>query len=40
MRLDFPLPVRPQIATFSPELIVRLMSRRAKLVVTSGVLLS
>lgn len=36
MRLDLPLPVRPQIATLSPVLIVRLMLRRAKLDVLSG----
>ena len=35
MMLDLPLPVRPQMATFSPELIVRWMSRRAKLGVPS-----
>lgn len=35
MRLDLPLPVRPQMATFSPEVIVRLISRRAKLGVPS-----
>ena len=30
-RLDLPLPVRPQMATFSPELMVRWMLRRARL---------
>jgi hypothetical protein len=34
MRLDLPLPVRPQMAIFSPARIVRLMSRRARLVVS------
>ena len=34
--LDLPLPVRPQMATFSPDLIVRWMSRRAKLGVPPG----
>lgn len=36
MRLDLPLPVRPQIATLSAVLIVRLILRRAKLDVLSG----
>lgn len=35
MRLDLPLPVRPQIAIFSPGLIVKWMLRRAKLDVPS-----
>lgn len=29
MRLDFPLPVRPHIATFSPSRIVKFTSRNA-----------
>lgn len=36
MKLDLPLPVRPQMAIFSPEFIVILMSRRAKLDVPSA----
>lgn len=35
IRLDLPLPVRPQMATFSPAVMVRLMSRRARLDVPS-----
>jgi hypothetical protein len=31
MRLDLPEPVRPQIATFSPEFMVRWMLLRASL---------
>ena len=35
-RLDLPLPVRPQIAIFSLELMFSWMSRRARLVVVSS----
>lgn len=35
-RLDFPLPVRPQIAIFSPDLTVKSIFRRARLSVLSG----
>lgn len=31
IRLDLPLPVRPQMATFSPDVMVRWMSRSARL---------
>lgn len=34
-RLDFPLPVRPQTATFDPEGMVSVMLRRAVAVVVS-----
>lgn len=35
-RLDFPLPVRPQIAIFSPDLTVNSIFRRARLSALSG----
>lgn len=31
IRLDLPLPVRPQMATFSPALIVRSIAQSARL---------